>query len=98
MFRRLATTILLALFACSDETGDKRAKCVELREHAAEVSVAARTGNLLPDEQAKHTAALVASSGEELVRRCVESWSEKSIECALGAESGDALRRCVARK
>ena len=95
MFRRLAPTILLVLFGCAGEPTDKRTKCVNLREHLAEVTVAARAGNLPPDEQAKHRAALVASSGEEFVRRCVETWSEKAIACGLEAESADAVRRCV---
>jgi len=52
----------------------------------------------MPDEQAKHRASLVASSGKEFVRRCVEKWSDEAVECALEAELIDALKKCVARR
>jgi hypothetical protein len=52
----------------------------------------------MPDEQAKHRAALVASSGDDLVRRCVEQWNDKAVECALAAEQVEAAKACVARR
>jgi hypothetical protein len=97
-FRIALAAVVGLLPACSSERDDKPAACAKLREHVAELSVARGGANLAPEEQAKHVAGLVASSGDEFIRRCVREWSEKSIDCALDAASTDAVRRCVAAR
>ena len=77
---------------------DKKSRCVELRERIAELSVARSGAGLAPEEQAKHRAALVASSGDAFVRRCVEEWSDRAVTCVLEAEEVEGVRTCVARR
>ena len=96
-----AASVVLAfatLVSCTNDPPDKKPRCVELNEHLAELTVARSAGGLMPDEQAKHRESLVASSGDELVRRCVEAWSDKAVECALAAEQLEAAKACVARR
>lgn len=93
--------MLLALAvatSCAGEPQDKKSRCVELRERVAELTVARSGGRLAPDEQAKHRAALVASSGDAFVRRCVEEWSDSAVTCALDAEQVEGVSTCVARR
>lgn len=90
--------VLAALTSCSGEPQDKKSRCVELRERVAELTVARSGASLAADEQAKHRAALVASSGEAFVRRCVEEWSDRAVTCALDAEQVEGVSSCVARR
>ena len=93
-----AVLALATLASCAGEPRDKKARCVQLREHLAELTVERSAAGLMPDEQAKHRASLVASSGEEFVRRCVEEWSDEAVECALEAEQVEAVKQCVTRR
>ena len=77
---------------------DKKSRCVVLRERIAELSVARSGAGLAPEEQAKHRAALVSSSGDAFVRRCVEEWTDRAVRCALEAEKVEGVRTCVARR
>ena len=74
---------LAALTSCAGEPQDKKSRCVQLRERIAELTVVRSGARLTPDDQAKHREALVASSGEPFVRRCVEEWTDRAVTCAL---------------
>jgi hypothetical protein len=89
---------LAALTSCAGEPQDKKSRCAELRERIAELSVARSGARLAPEEQAKHRAALVVSSGDAFVRRCVEEWSDRAVTCALEAEEVEGVSSCVARR
>lgn len=96
--KRIAGTALVVLLAasCSSGRDERRDRCAKLREHVADLTVERTGSGLPPEEQAKHRANLVASSGEEFVRRCVEEWGDRSIDCALDADGVDAVMKCVA--
>ena len=90
--------LLATVAACSaGSEGDRRADCAKLREHAAELTAARGGGNLGEEERAKHERALIDSAGETFVRRCVEEWSQREVECGLAAGTVEEMRRCRGR-
>jgi len=91
-----AALVSILLASCSSGTNDKRDRCAKLRQRIADLTVETSGSGLPPEEQAKHRANLVASSGEAFLRRCVEDWRDKSIDCALDADGVDAVMKCVA--
>jgi hypothetical protein len=96
---RAAVSVLLVMAACSNGGNvDRRADCVELREHAAELTAARGGGNLTEEERAKHERVLIDSSGETFLRQCVERWSQKEVDCALAAATAEEMKRCRARR
>jgi hypothetical protein len=99
MTLRAVVTLLATVVACSNGgEGDRRTDCVELREHAAELTAARAGGDLGEEERAEHERALIDSAGEAFVRQCVEDWGQKEVACGLAAATVEEMRRCRARR
>jgi hypothetical protein len=93
--RQTLSMIVLSLCAaCATEaSGPTREDCQRLRDHVADLAVAQAAG-LSAEEREKQRANLAATGGDEYVATCMKERSEKYVECALAADTTEALGRC----
>jgi len=93
--RQVLSMILLSLAAaCAAEpSGPTREDCQRLRDHVADLALAQAAG-LSAEERESHRSNLAATGGDEYVATCTKERSEKYVECALAADTIEALARC----
>ena len=94
----LGAVALAAALLAGCEGGPSTQQCSDLLDHVIEIEVSAAGGDAVAEEREKdieeQKTKLREYLGTEFVDTCKEKYSRERIECALEADSHEALAGC----